>query len=342
MAINYNYHVGHEGFFAIAPEPGFFPNPGADSAALGTLVTSEPSGFKLAGYTDLPEISNDRGAAGVKAVGAYQEVDAYQTQNEYTLGSQLTLCASDTTVANTLIGAACRSTEEDWGDNRILGLPLVAIATGFISDYDVDAVTGSSPSPAVTRSQTILGRYALVNTLKIAAKEKSPVTADVELWPLFTHSSTGTLAASDLGMDNFQEVLTWNTLALTIGDDDYRGVVSSVSIDINNNCARTGIRPIYSGNAEPLSLTPYSILPGTQTSQLQLELHTELGAELKVRSVGTVTMTATGMYDATIRTLTVTIPDVTFTSGSRQKGQPDEPVMYSASFLARNVTVAWS
>lgn len=325
MAAPLIYHVGHEGFFAMAPET---TDPIAPNS---TTIPTVPTGFKLVGYTDLPDIANDCGAQGVKTAAAYQEVDAYQTQNEYAFNGELTLCANALT--NTLIGAACRSNSETWSKTA-LGLPLICIATGFINDY------------GGTRAETTLGRHALVNRMQISAREKSPLLATFEIWPQYI--ADGAAQSSAIGGDVegdslFHEALTWNTFGLTIGGETYRHVIAGVDIDISNNLVRQGVRPIYpSGASAPLSLTPYSILPGTQTSTLQLQLHTAIAPELKAREVGEIIMTAKGYYGATEKTLTLTIPNATFSQGSRDRAKPDDPIMYSASFLARNVTAAWS
>lgn len=318
--------MGHAGVVVMAPETTAPPLPGVN-----TTPEAAPTDFQIVGYTDLPDFNEDRGAQGVKSASAFQEVDAYQTQREYSLGGTITLAAN--VLTNTFLGAALRqqteATAESW-PSTVMGQALFCLGTGFISDWDEGSLT--------------LGRYTQFKSIALTAREKQAVTMDYEVWPHFCQS--GTPLSSLVGVDEegqslFHEALVWNRLRFTIGTDPYRHVIAGVNINVDNNTVREGVRDIATSTPEILRLTPEWVKPGTQTSTMSLELHTETADALKQRDIGTIIMEADGYYGSELRTLRATIPNATFSSGARNRANPDDPIRYGVNYLARYVSVGW-
>lgn len=310
--------VGHEGFFAFTTESSFLA---ANNSAVGAL----PSGFVMAGKTDVPRITTGGSAQEIDGAGAYEPLDLVPGPRMHTFAGNVTLSAS----RFTLLDYALRSGTAPAGALHG-GLPVLCIATGAVSDYQAG------------HAYSEIGRYALINTLTLTAQEGQPVRAAVELWPLCKQESSTTFAAASLGQ-NFGQTLTWNELSYQFGSVPFLPILSGFTFGINNMLQRVGVRtPQMGGNSAETGYCAVDIRSLGQSTTFSFQSHSRI-PDAQASAVQSVNLSAYGSdANGDGRTYGINIAQLLWDENSSQGGQPRQSVMgYSTTFKARGVTSDW-
>jgi hypothetical protein len=168
----------------------------------------------------------------------------------------------------------------------------IDIADGTFLDYairdrtDPDKVGTVKGLQLLTLEAGTFGAYgdayafqyidSLMNTIAFSFAENQNVTADVNLWCMASLKQPTPISAITVPDS---DVLIWSHSSVTIDGTDYHNILSRVSVNINNNLQRQGMRQQYAaiGGTEPeISRGCYAILPTLEKLQISYGLHDKL------------------------------------------------------------------
>lgn len=271
-----NYKVGFQGYMK-------FSDQGARLVLPHTITSpGEQAAATLVGPCQLPGWNRNDNFRPVEGIGSAKDLAQVPGRRECDFRTQLLVADG------TILQRAIRTHAIPGTAGTAKGLRLMTVEIGTDSDYDDQYAIQSLDS--------------LFSSLRLEYAENQMLTADMEFWCTAFVDATPDASVGAPASD----VLLWQYLTWTVGVTDYKPILSRVSVSVNNTLERVGSRNQIGelGSEDPISRTPYSIVPKMEKLQVQYGLHDDLPTDLvDSDDWGTVTLyaaTPDGTRDLTI------------------------------------------
>jgi hypothetical protein len=322
------FRNGSQALVRYSVENGMLPV-GSTTLPNAPVLTSTQN---LLGYVTSAGIRAPEGSQGIEVLGDYRDIDLV-------LGAR----SPSMSLALTLGNAAFLpwALRDGHGVNSAYThhcLPVIAFALAFQNRC------GSN-----TAASWLL-RYGLINSLSLQAQNGSaaPVTANVEIMGIALQTpKTNPVSPSNLTATpeelkaNGRSTLTWHHTSWISGGTDYRTILESVSISIQNSVQPAGSYRLDYGLSNPLSRTPEQIRPGQQKLQVSYRFRDYPTQQLidQVQS-SAVQLVATNPYSTNPQTFVATIGNSLLNEESLDNISPNGDLMFSIPMTARLLTMA--
>lgn len=315
------YRTAAQSVFVYRAEPVitgsiYFPPPESNTiiadALIGTMI--------LVGYTNSPGYTKPNALQEVRSAGMRSVAKFVGGRQEPVQNVTLTL--GNAAGVKTFLTKAFTAT----GASTHMCMPVIASAVASLPGCDAAA------------TYQRLGRYGQINRLTLSFRVGQPVTAAVEIWPLFI-DMTGSAVMPTVDPAAIRtaggEVFMYSDAAIAFGSDDYTAHLRSFTITIDNMLTREGQRPWSQGGN--LALKAGSIYSLGQRVSLQLDQAANLpDAFLDGTTMGTFTATMTlGAATITLAS-TAAYMDV----DSMPEGDPAAALGFSSAIMLPDLTIA--
>lgn len=309
--------TGAASLFAYASEAGML-SPEDSAAALDSTLT-----LAMVGYTNSPGYTRPNALAEVRSAGM-RAVAKYVGGRPEPVQS-VTMTLGDAAGVYGFLQQAFASE----GAGTHMCMPVIASAVAYLNQCGASG-----------QAYQRLGRYGQINRLSVNFRLGQPVTASVEIWPLYINPSGGatmpTVTPAAIRTAG-GEVFMYADAALSFGSDDYTAHLRSFTITIDNLLTREGQRPYSQGGW--LARAPGSVYSLGQRTSLQLE-------QADALPVGLLDGADNGAFTAV---MTLGAVDITFTSTasfvdveSQAEGEPASPLGYGTSIMLPDLAISSS
>jgi hypothetical protein len=315
------YIPGHDCFVAFKPETGT----SVSAYGFTTTLPAAPSNPTLVGYTQPPESSDDFGSK--KGFAAGSRTALYNID-----GAVVHELSIELRIADFAFLESCLA-----GSGGLYGGPNdLAIYVG------VDNRNG--------RGYTDVYRYCKCSQLVLDFKEGGgqELTATATFWALAKEEGTA-MSLSAGSLSGLGSPLFWHDVrTFQIGANDYRSALTGLSITLNHNLERKGIRP-HSGYSDPLSLCPYELMPHHTEVSGELSLHHRLPVDLYTNALGkrrwgnlviSCSDSPRLLSGAHEKTFVVSLLDVMPQSRKQNRVESSAEVQYSVPIVATDLIVS--
>jgi hypothetical protein len=275
------YRTGAQGYILAGPQSDILV---PVDAVTDPTITTSPT-FTV-GLCRLPQWMQPEGMQPINTIGAQKAVSEVPGRREPVIDVDIQVSdASMFANANTSPSyAAIRNHDTpSTGSGLINGLQLLTLELGT--------------STAFGNAYGVSGVDALLNTLRLAFSETNvPVQAHAQFVAPVLLPVAPLTAVHPYPTGAASQPLIWQEMQWMCNDIDYKPILASVEINLNNNVGHgVGTRPmILSAGAEiGISRCAYQLLPGNETVEVRYTLHDNLPAALATTlNWGTVTLYA--------------------------------------------------